>query len=433
MLRTLAVTLLVLCPSAAAEEAAAFRGDGARTGVYVAAGAPAFHKIKWRFSAGGPIFSSPVVSGRTVYIGSNDHYLHALDLDTGGEKWKFKTGARVVSSAAVSAETVFFLSYDGNLYALDAGTGSLKWKFATEGERRFAARHIHGMAPALEMMPDPFDFFLSSPVVFGASVLFGSGDSHVYCLDAATGALRWKFKTGDVVHSSPAVSGGTVFVGSWDTYLYALDAATGKEKWRFKTGEDHEIFNQVGIQASPAVADNVVYFGCRDSNFYAVDAATGKQLWTYGNQGSWVIGSAAVRDGKVYFATSDTGLLHALDGRSGAELFTLDFHRWPMFSSPALSGNMLYLGSHQGRLLAVDIAARRLAWSFETESAKANGPALTTEKGEPNPAVFTDNFYDDILAGIRRMQSVGWILSSPAVSGDTVLFGSADGNLYAVM
>jgi len=78
-----------------------------------------------------------------------------------------------------------------------------------------------------------------------------------------------------VVHASPAIADGTLFVGSWDSYFYALDVANGKEKWKFKTGEDHEIYNQVGIQSSAAVADGIVYFGCRDSNLYALDARTG--------------------------------------------------------------------------------------------------------------------------------------------------------------
>jgi eukaryotic-like serine/threonine-protein kinase len=329
---------------------------------------------------------------------------------------------------------VYFLSYDSNFYALDATTGALKWKFRTQGERRFAAKHIHGIEPASETMPDPFDFLLSSPAVSNGVVYFGSSDSNIYALDAATGAVKWKFKTGDVVHCSPAVWRGTIFVGGWDTFLYALDAATGKEKWRFKTGEDHAIYNQVGIQASPAVADGVVYFGCRDSNFYALDATSGKQLWSFSNKGWWVINSAAIRDGKVYFATSDTGLLHAVDAKSGALLFSVDFNHWPMFSSPAIAGNMLYLGSQQGRLLAIDHAAQKLVWSFDTEACKTNGAALTDSKGAPNySAAFADSFYDDIVAGLQKMSSVGMILPAPAVSGETVLFGSADGNLYAIM
>ena len=434
MHRLIIVSLLLLCPPVFAQQTATFRGDAAHTGVYASSGPASFHKIKWQFHTGGQILSSPVVADGSVFFGSNDHHLHALDLLTGAEKWKFKTGGRIPSSPAIANGLVYFLSYDGNFYAVDEARGTLKWKFATEGERRFAAKHLHGMDPATETMPDPFDFYLSSPVVAGGLVYFGSSDSNVYALQSTTGALKWKFKTGEVVHSSPALADGTIFIGSWDTYLYALDAASGKEKWRFKTGEDHETFNQVGIQASPAVANGIVYFGCRDSNLYAIDANSGKKLWAYNNKGSWVIGSAALRNGKVYFATSDTGLLNVVDGKSGALLYAIDFNHWPMFSSSAIAGNMLYIGSHQGRLLAIDLTSQELAWTFETEAAKRNGSAFTDSKGAPNyEAAFADSFYDDVVSGIQKMFTVGAILSSPTVAGDTILFGSTDGNLYAII
>ena len=456
MCRLLAASLLLLCrtayaqssaPPAAAREdpvrpkgadahltgGAMFRGDAAHTAVYSAPGTTAFHKVKWQFQTKAQVVSSPAVAGGIVYFGSNDHRLYAVDLGSGEKKWDFKTDGRVASSPAVSNGVVYFLSYDSHFYAVDAAVGTLKWKFRTEGERRFVAKHLHGIEPAAEPMPDPFDFYLSSPVVVDGTVFFGSGDSNVYALDATTGALTWKFKTGDVVHASPAFADGTVFVGSWDTYFYALDAATGKEKWRFKTGEDHEIYNQTGLQASPAIADGIVYFGCRDSQFYAVAAKNGKQLWAYSNKGSWVINSAAIKDGKVYFATSDSGLLRALDAKTGAEVFTLDFHHWPMFSSPAIVGSMLYLGSHQGRLLAIDLTTQKLAWYFETDAAKKDGPGLTSDKGAPKyEAAFADNFYDDIVVGLQKMLSVGAVLSSPTIAGDTILFGSTDGNLYAI-
>lgn len=122
-----------------------------------------------------------------------------------------------------------------------------------------------GIQPKYQTIPDPYDIYLSSPVVGDGGVYFGSGDGNVYGLDARTGELRWKFKTGDVVHASPALAGGTVFVGSWDSYFYAIDARSGREKWRFHGGEDELIHNQVGFQSSPAVVDGVVYTGCRDA------------------------------------------------------------------------------------------------------------------------------------------------------------------------
>ena len=150
-------------------------------------------------------------------------------------------------------------------------------------------------------MPDPFDFYLSSPTIDADTVYIGSGDGNIYALDAASGALRWKFRTGNVVHASPAIANGTVYIGSWDSYFYAIDAKSGQQRWRFKTGEDHEIANQVGIQSSAVIADGVVYFGCRDSNLYALDAASGAKEWAYSNKGSWVISTPIAMDGTAVF------------------------------------------------------------------------------------------------------------------------------------
>ncbi len=425
--------LLLLSLPAFGEDAPMFRGNCQHTGVYKAAGAPQLHGVKWKFHTNGQVISSPAVVGDTIYVGSTDHNLYALDRANGAVKWKLETGSRVNSSPAVSGGVVYFTSYDGFLYAVDAASGKVKWKFATGGERRFTANHLHGSQPAAESMPDPFDFYLSSPVVSGGVVYFGSGDGNVYALDAATGNLKWNFQTGNVVHASPAVSDGILFVGSWDSYFYALDAATGREKWRFKTGEDHDIHNQEGLQASPVVVDGLVYVGCRDSNFYALDAASGQKKWVFNNKGSWVIGSAAVWDGKVYFATSDTGLLYAVDAKSGAQVFSFDNKHWPIFSSPAVAGGTLYVGTHEGKLLALDLATHRPAWTFVTEGSEKNGPTYTKPDGTPKyEAAFRDDFYEDIVIGVQKMMSVGAILSSPVIVDDVVYFGSADGNLYAV-
>jgi outer membrane protein assembly factor BamB len=409
-----------------------FRGDLNHTGVYTAAGVPKLNGVKWKFHTNGYVISSPAVANGVVYVGSTDGNLYAIELGTGTQKWKFKTEARVASSPALEGGTVYFGSYDGKFYAVDAASGQLKWKFAAPGERRFAAKHIHGAIPEGETMPDPFDLYLSSPMVYGGAVYFGSGDGNVYALDAASGTLNWKFQTGDVVHASPAIADGTVFVGSWDSYFYAIDAATGKEKWKFKTGEDHEIYNQVGIQSSAAVVDSVVYFGCRDSNLYAVDARNGEKKWAYNNKGSWVITSPAVKDGKVYFATSDSALFHAVDAKSGAELFSLKF-TWPIFSSPAIAGDVLYFGSDDGKLRAIDLKTQKTAWEFQTEGSKQNLAALSKPDGTPNyAAVFTENFFDNMVIAVNKLYEVGMIFSSPVVVDNVIYFGSMDGNLYAI-
>jgi eukaryotic-like serine/threonine-protein kinase len=423
-----------VCLPAFGLDSTMFRGNPQHSGVYDAAGVAKFSLVKWKFHTAGQVISSPAASGGVVFAGSTDGNFYAVDQESGKLKWKFEAKSRIASSPAVANGLVYFGAYDGNFYAVNAATGQLNWKFKTGGERRYAGTHLHGSQPAAETMPDPFDFYLSSPVVWNGEVFFGSGDGNIYALDAASGGLKWKFKTGDVVHASPAIADGTLFVGSWDSYFYALDTATGKEKWRFKTGEDPDIHNQVGIQSSAAVVDGVVYFGCRDSNFYALDAATGQKKWTFSNHGSWVISSPAVRDGKVYFGTSDSGLFHVLDAKSGSPIFSLKFQGWPMFSSPAIAGNTLYIGSHMGKLIAIDLANQQTSWTFDTDGAKQNSAAWTKADGTPNyEAAFASDFYDDIVAGVSKMMAIGTILSSPVVVDRTIYVGSADGNLYALM
>lgn len=413
-------------------ESAMFRGNLGHTGVYAGPGVPALHGPKWTFATKGQIYSSPAVVDGVVYVGSTDGAVYAIDAATGTEKWKVVTKGRVVSSPAVAEGTVYIESYDGLLYAIDAVTGQVRWTFATGGEHRFMARHIHGLEPANELMPDPFDFYLSSPAVSSGRVYFGSGDGNIYAIDVASGALKWKVSTGNVVHSSPAVADGVVFIGGWDTYLHALDAVTGHELWRFKTGEDEAIHNQTGIQSSPVVSDGLVYIGCRDSRLYALDVKTGQQMWAFDNKGSWVIGSPAVTQGTVYFATSDSALFQAVDAKTGALRFSVAF-KWPMFSSPAVAGTTAYIGSHEGKLLAIDLTTHQLAWAFVTDSARTEGPALSRPDGTPNyGAAMHSMFYDDVVAGIQKMFSVGAILSSPVVVGDTVYVGSANGLLYAL-
>jgi outer membrane protein assembly factor BamB len=108
-----------------------FRGNPQHTGVYPGPAVPQFTKIKWQFHTNGQVLSSPAISGDTLYVGSSDHQLYALDAASGTLKWKFKTDGRITSSPAVSGGIVYFGSYDSNFYAVDTATDQLKWKFKT--------------------------------------------------------------------------------------------------------------------------------------------------------------------------------------------------------------------------------------------------------------------------------------------------------------
>jgi outer membrane protein assembly factor BamB len=428
---SIAATVFSMVSTMADAQTAMFRNGPEHLGVYDGP-APTLQTLLWKFKTGGRVISSPLVVGDVIYVGSTDGSLYAINRADGTQRWKFDSKGPISSSPALHNGLVFISSVDGLVYAIDAGTGQSKWTFATKGERRFTAPGIHGAIPRTERMPDPFDVFTSSPAVANGIVYIGSGDQNVYALDANTGALRWSFATGDVVHASPAIANGVVIIGSWDRNVYALDAQTGRERWRYTTGNDTTIYNQIGIASSAAVANGAVFVGGRDGKFHAVDFVTGAVRWVHNNNGGWTIASPAVRNGNVYFPTSDGTRFKALDAVTGDIRINLQ-NKAVSFSSPAIVGDVALYGTSDGYLNAVDLRDGTLKARFQTDGSKENGAKYTDAEGRMRTqGMYPDRTLDGMMIGMRTMMTLGSVLSSPVVANGVAYFGSTDGHLYAV-
>ena len=297
--------------------------------------------VRWAYTTGNYVESSPAVVGGIVYVGSDDGKVYALDAATGHLRWTYTTGGGVASSPAVVGGTVYVGSEDHKVYALDAATGHLRWTYTT-GDR-----------------------VDSSPAVVGGTVYVGSHDGKVYALDAATGHLRWTYTTGAVaVDSSPAVAGGIVYVTTgWDGNVYALDAATGQHKWTYSAGAE--------IESSPAVADGTVYVST--NTVYALDAATGQPKWTY-NIGNLIAWTPAVAGATVYVGGADHKV-YALDAATGSLHWTYTIGDWAK-SRPAVAGGTVYIGSDDGKVYALDAATGHPRWAYTTGNRVESSPAV---------------------------------------------------------
>jgi outer membrane protein assembly factor BamB len=73
----------------------------------------------WTFSTKDIVSSSPAVTDRAVFFGSQDSRFYAVDRATGTELWEITTGGQITSSPAMVNGVLYFGSHDGKLYAIE--------------------------------------------------------------------------------------------------------------------------------------------------------------------------------------------------------------------------------------------------------------------------------------------------------------------------
>lgn len=379
LLLRLAVAIAFVIPLAGAVPAAAdwpmFRGDAMRSGLAPEFTARSLEAV-WAAELGGSVDSSPAVADGKAYVGNSLGTMSAVSADSGEVVWAFQTDGAIVSSPAVASGIVLFGSVDRFFYALDAESGDLIWSYRTRGP------------------------ILSSPAVADGMVLFGSMDGRLYAVSLGDGSLLWRTAAGPGIQGAPAVSGQLVFYGNDHAAMRALNLADGSLAWE-QQGRGRMI-------AAPVVRDDVVVFGLmgpsalrppRLDYLIAFEAATGRQIWAQ-NEAFSVLSSPLISEDRVFFVTvegyvsktvaraarlsdgellwdrtlagvvdSSAVLLGQPDGDAGAllcfgchdgRLYLLDAGTGAVvgfsalatkiYSSPAVSGDRIYVGANDGRL-----------------------------------------------------------------------------------
>ena len=346
-----------------------YRHDAQRTGTTTASVSNG--NLLWQFNTGDKIRSSPAIVNGIVYEGSNNGIVYALNAATGSVIWQYNSGSQVESSPAVVNGVVYvgilWDGHNGYVVALNAETGSLIWRFSTNSGIESSPTVVNGVVyigsyygyiyalnatnGALIWSYLTGGSTFSSPSIVNGVLYQGAGDGKVYALNANNGALIWSFQTGTQVYSTPAVVSDVVYVCSDAGIVFALRASDGSKIWQASigSGTDHE-------DASPAVANGIVYIGARNG-YYALNASSGSQIWFFTSPYSprqftgYVYSSPAVVGNVVYCGSIDSYVfaLNAFDGSIIWSYRTGGF----LFSSPAIANGVLYIGSYDGYIYAL--------------------------------------------------------------------------------
>jgi outer membrane protein assembly factor BamB len=130
----------------------------------------------------------PIVMGGRMFVGFNDQdKLVAYDADTGRPLWTFYTEAPVRLPPAGSGGHVYFCSDDGFLYCVDAVSGRLVWKFSGAP----SSQHAIGNRRLTSAWPARGGPVVRDGTVYFAASIWPFMGTFIYALDADSGSVRW--------------------------------------------------------------------------------------------------------------------------------------------------------------------------------------------------------------------------------------------------
>jgi outer membrane protein assembly factor BamB len=249
----------------------------------------------------------------------------------------------------------------------------------------------------------------------------------------------WTFDAGSPLWAGATCAAGRVYAGGDDGRLHALDAATGEERWGFAAGGP--------IRTRATFADGSLYFQADDGWLYKLDAAGGKQVWRtlvtdkkierlpfddpksrYDRFGADV----TVADGRLYVGTHD-GRVLALEPSAGQKVWEFAAGD-SVLGAPAAADGRVFFGSFDGSVYALDAATGALVWKRDTHGAVVSTPAVADGR------VVVGNRSYDLVAldessgepAWTRYLWFSWVESSATIRDRVAYVGSSDAAaLYA--
>ncbi len=337
--------------------------DGVASSFTVPSAWPAQLTKRWQATVGLG-HASPVVSGNRVVVHSrlaNREVVAAYDLQSGKPLWQDGVDAPYTMNTAATGHgpgpkstptiadgRVFTLGISGIFSAHDLATGKLLWrKTAPPTPPEF------GTASSPLVDGGTVIAFLGSTVSGGPSTSLRASGA-LTAMDAATGAVKWRWTGDGVAYASPimATLGGTrQVITQSQNRMVSVDAASGQLLWSVALKTPYEQNSVTPL----LIGDLVLYAGLENPTIALRVAKTGARWETtpaWRNEDvSMYMSSPALAGTAVYgLSTKNRGQFFALDAATGKTLWT-SRGREAENASIVRAGDFLLIGTTNSELV----------------------------------------------------------------------------------
>jgi outer membrane protein assembly factor BamB len=293
-------------------------------------------KVRWTFSTGAKIYSTPATDSKRAVVASADGMVYALNLRNGRVQWSFDSGQPMVASPVTAGGKVFITGSSGRCYALDITDGRLLWSNSL----------IDGFVETI-------------PVIYKGMMIFGTWNNRLYAIDTETGVTKWVWNNGytnrmlSPAACVPVVTGDRVFVVAPDRKMACLDALTGELIW-------HSDLGGATVRESMGISSDSTMILAKTMNGSVIGVDTGgsegRVVWKSGFDIGYDIAPGVIteREG-VIFIPSDKGIVHAASRADGSLL-------WSHRISSCLINSIVPLGGRSVLCNAMDGVVVRLGY-----------------------------------------------------------------------
>lgn len=294
----------------------------------------------WSDGVSAKISGGLTVVYETVFFGTENGDVIALDAKTGETKWQTKVKGEVLAAPAVEENVVVVSTGSGSVHALDAVSGEENWSFESD-------------VPALSLRG------ISAPAAAGGGAIVGTASGRIVVNLLETGQTAWEQTVGTPtgateldrivdVDGRPLVLGGTVYAISYEGTLAAIELRSGRVVWK----REYNSYRRASISG------NTLFVVDANSNVYALDRRNGIELWSQrGLKGRTL--TAAEPVGEYIVLGDNYGFLHWLSRDEGTLVSRMevggDDEDEAIFASPVVKGNVLYTLTRNGELHAIEM------------------------------------------------------------------------------
>ena len=282
------------------------------------------------------------------------------------------TNKAIINFAPALADgTLYTVSQNGTVEAYDAETGRVLWKQTLKAK------------------------ISSAPTVGDDKVFVNDSKAELVALNASTGAQLYTIALPNKSFAAPAYDNGTVVVKTVDETVAAFNSADGSKLWSYE-GNSPNMILQGG--SSPVIDDGIVIFGTNDGQMTLVTLDKGQLLWQ-----RQVVEPNGISD--------------------IARMVDID-------ANPLISNNVIYVGSYQGDIVAIDKFKAQPIWKHRLSTRSGlvlSGSSLFVTDSHGRIWAF------DIASGKvmwKQNQLHGRSLTAPAVVGDDIVVADDQGDIH---